>query len=352
VKDALAALTYDKEFWTDEVDRLSDDADRFDDAQAVRMLLRAVRIVRIEAPEDPRLEELLKRIFVKDIDEPSANFMYETLLATANRWEELEKHHLRRADKAVDHAGRIEALRTFALEWVQRFKDKDRGAKFFAAALQATASNGASAMRSIVAAFTLLRQVKGDTAGEWSQLLDLADLVIDRITNGEERLFLAIQAGHIAFDKVNDLGRAKKYFSIAAGIEPQNPNVQDFVQLVGEELPMASGSMPVIPVQKDDSGAARAEADRQAADAAEAQALEERAQGRREGSRGSSRSRREGSRGSSRSSREGGRGQGSDREGSRRSSRGRQGSSGEGSGRQGSSRQGGSSGSSSCGDAS
>src|SRR5512143_3509325 len=131
VKDALAAVTYDSEFWTDEVDRLSDDADRFDDAQCVRMLLRAARIVRLEAPEDPRLEELLKRIFVKDIDEPSANFMYETMLATANRWEELEKHHLRRADRSGDHGKRIEALSTFALEWVQRFKDKERGAKFF-----------------------------------------------------------------------------------------------------------------------------------------------------------------------------------------------------------------------------
>src|SRR5258705_5647796 len=83
VKDALAAVTYDPEFWGDEVDRLSDDADRFDDATCVRMLVRAARIVRIEAPDDARLEELLKRIFAKDIDEPSANFMYETLLSSA-----------------------------------------------------------------------------------------------------------------------------------------------------------------------------------------------------------------------------------------------------------------------------
>src|SRR6476620_4027601 len=102
VKDALAAVTYDQEFWTDEVDRLSDDADRFDDAQCVRMLVRAARIVRIEAPDDPRLEELLKRVFVKDIDEPSANFMYEMLLSGTDRWDDLEKHHYRRAERAPD----------------------------------------------------------------------------------------------------------------------------------------------------------------------------------------------------------------------------------------------------------
>src|SRR5512143_3773473 len=140
VKEALAAVTnYDPEFWADEVDRLADDADRFDDAQCIRMLLRAARIVRIEAAEDPRLEELLKRIFAKDIDEPSANFMYETLLATSNRWNDLEKHQLRRAERAPHHGARVEALRMFALEWVQRFKDKDRGAKFFETALKATA---------------------------------------------------------------------------------------------------------------------------------------------------------------------------------------------------------------------
>src|SRR5438105_13950643 len=248
VKDALAAVTYDSEFWSDEVDRLADDADRFDDATCVRMLVRAARIMRLEAPNDgERLEELLKRILAKDINEPTANFLYETLLATSMRWEDLERHQLRRAERAPDHAARVEILRKFALEWVQRWKDKDRGAKFFDSALKSAATNGASPMRSIVAAFTLLRQVQGER-GEWKQLLELADVVIDRIPAGEDKLFIAIQAGGVAFDKVNDIARAKKYFSIAASIEPQNPNVQDFVQAVGvDELPgVAAGSMPKI----------------------------------------------------------------------------------------------------------
>jgi tetratricopeptide (TPR) repeat protein len=250
VKDALAALTYDAEGWSDTVDMLSDDAESHDDATCVRMLLRAARIVKIEAPDDPeRLEELLKRIFVKDLDEPSANFMFETLLAAAQRWDDLERHQMRRVERATDHAKKVETLRMFALEWLQRWKDKDRGAKFFDAALKATASNGASTMKSVIAAFTLLKQVHGDK-GEWNQLLDLADAVLERV-GADDRLFIALQCGHIAFDKTNDLERAKKYFAIAAAIEPQNPNVQDFVSVAGE-LPMAAGSMPTIPVQKDE----------------------------------------------------------------------------------------------------
>src|SRR6185295_18259852 len=112
VKDALAAVNYDPEFWTDEVERLTDEAVRFDESTSVRMLVRAARILRIEAPEDSRFEEVLKRVLAKDIEEPSTNFLYETLLSGTNRWDELEAHHRRRAERAPDHKKKIEALRT------------------------------------------------------------------------------------------------------------------------------------------------------------------------------------------------------------------------------------------------
>ncbi|MBC8070565.1 MAG: hypothetical protein IAG13_19695, partial [Deltaproteobacteria bacterium] len=236
VKDALAAVNYDPEFWTDEVERLTDEAERFDESTSVRMLVRAARILRLEAPEDERLEELLKRVLAKDIDEPSSNFLYETLLSGTNRWDELESHHKRRAERAPDHGKKIEALRTFGLEWVQRFKDRDRGARFFDAALRATASNGAVPMRSVVAAFTLLRQVQGER-GEWTQLLDIAELLLEHPSGlaHEDLLYIAIQAGQIAFDKSNDLARARRFFATAAAIEGHNPSVQDFVDAVGLE---------------------------------------------------------------------------------------------------------------------
>jgi tetratricopeptide (TPR) repeat protein len=254
VKDALAAVSYDPEFWTDEVERLTDEAERFDETTSVRMLVRAARILRIEAPEDVRLEEVLKRVLAKDINEPSINFLYETLLSATNRWDELEAHHQRRADRAPDHTRKIEALRTFGLEWVQRFKDRDRGAKFFDAAIRATVSNGAAPMRSVVAAFALLRQVLGDR-GEWIQLLDLAASLLERPPGtsgigGEDQLYIAIQAGQIAFDKTNDIDRARTFFVTAARIEPQNPSVQDFIAAVGfgdddqGSMPTAAGSMP------------------------------------------------------------------------------------------------------------
>ena len=258
VRDALAAVTYDPESWADAVDLLSDEADTKDEPTAIRMLLRAARIQRLENPEDKdgRLEELVKRILAKDIDEPSANFLFETLLAQTNRWDELEAHHKRRADRSGDHAKRVDALRTFGLEWVQRFKDRDRGAKFFDAALKATASNGTSTMRSVVAAFSLLRQVYGER-NEWLPILDVADALLDKLPDSEDRLFVAVQAGQIAFDKANDLSRARRYFAAAARIAPTNPSVQDFMAAIGlEPDAIAAGSMPMPAVKEEPSAPA------------------------------------------------------------------------------------------------
>jgi tetratricopeptide (TPR) repeat protein len=274
VQDALRALDYDPEFWTDAIDDILEKADKLDDTLAIRSLVRAARILRIEAAEDPRLETVLGKIFAKDIDEPSANFIYETLLSGASRWDELEAHHRRRAEAAPNHIKKVEALRTFGLEWVQRFKDRDRGAKFFDAAIRATASNGASPMKSVVAGFTLLRQVMGDR-NEWDGLLDIAETVLGRLS-GEDRLYVAVQAGHIAFDKVNDIARARKFFGIAAGVESQNPHVQDFIAAVGlDPEPSAAGSLPTMPAVDDSAARAMRDAeDREDAEASAAAAAQ------------------------------------------------------------------------------
>src|SRR6185369_12459513 len=77
-------------------------------------------------------------------------------------------------------------------------------------------------------------QVHGER-GEWTPLLDIADALLDRPSgpDSEDKLYIAIQAGQIAFDKANDIERAQRFFAAAARIEPQNPSVQDFIAAVG-----------------------------------------------------------------------------------------------------------------------
>ena len=171
--------------------------------------------------------------------------------STANRWDDLERHQMRRADRAADHsdadrpAAHVRARVGAALQGQgSRREVLRRGAR------RRRRSNGASRdaldRRGVHAASSGARRY-ARRVGAAARPRRRGDR-----SHPERRrasLFLAIQAGHIAFDKVNDLARAKKYFAIAASIEPQNPNVQDFVQLVGpEEMPIAAGSMPSIPV--------------------------------------------------------------------------------------------------------
>ncbi|HVV88622.1 MAG TPA: hypothetical protein VHE35_36510, partial [Kofleriaceae bacterium] len=233
VKDALAALNYEPEFWQDEVERLVESAGDEEPATAARMLLRAARILRIEAPDDPRYEATLKRIFEYDLDEPSANAMYEALLAAGQRWDEIAAHHERR----IQHAGalpeQIERARSYALVWIQRFKDRERAATFFGKALLGATSNGSGAtMRSIPAAFTLLKQVLG-ARGEWRLLVDRAEAILSHLTDESDRLFVSNLAGVVSWRELQDVDRARKFFAIAHAIEPTAPDVVDFDQSEG-----------------------------------------------------------------------------------------------------------------------
>ena len=226
VKDALAAANYDPEAWMEDVERLTEESERSDSVLAARMLLRAARIVRLEDPDNELYEKLLKQSLANDPQNDSANFLYEALLSGRETWDELEEHHGKRIYAAAEDAEKAELARVFALEWVQRFHDRERAAKFFAQAIAHSTQNGASSLTSMVAAFSLFKDTFG-ARKEWQQILDLADKVVDRI-DGDQRLFVALQSGLIAWKELADVDKAKEYFKIVGELEPESPHLSDF----------------------------------------------------------------------------------------------------------------------------
>ena len=62
LRDAMAAAQYDREFWSDSVERLCSEAENADAETAARMLLRAARILHAETPDDPRIEEMVRKV--------------------------------------------------------------------------------------------------------------------------------------------------------------------------------------------------------------------------------------------------------------------------------------------------
>ncbi|MEZ4399395.1 MAG: tetratricopeptide repeat protein [Kofleriaceae bacterium] len=239
VKDALAALRYDPEFWLDEVERLTAEAAKFDDVTGARMLLRAARILRIEAPDDPSLEQTLRAALDKDLHEPSANVMLEALLAAGGRLDELEAHHERRAQAIAAPSERADLYRAFALAWLQRFKERDRAARFAAKAMACVAHNGARPTRSVVATYAILLAELGER-GAWDELVSLGELALGHL-EPEDRLFVAVTAGRAAWKQLGDVERARRQFAAAAAVQADAPDVLEFVAANGPvDAPAAS----------------------------------------------------------------------------------------------------------------
>ena len=258
VRDALAAAEYDPEDWIDAVERLSADAAKFDSQTGARMLLRAARIVHLETPDDILYEKLLKQVLQNDPQNESANFLYESLLSRQERWEELEKHHEGRA-YAAQEGHQAELYRQFALEWVQRFKDRERAARFFAKAIESSSSNGAAAnggMKSIVAGFSLLRESSA-ARNEWQSFLGLADAALSRAMPDEQRLFVATQAGLVAWKEVGDTERARGFFALVRGVEPNSPDLEDFEKEAGQAVVKAAEAAPPTEKEKPATGKRR-----------------------------------------------------------------------------------------------
>ncbi|MBK9030356.1 MAG: hypothetical protein IPL61_03295 [Myxococcales bacterium] len=232
VKDAVAALQCDPEFWIDEVERLTGDSAKFDDATAARMLLRAARILRLEAPDDPSFEATLRAILTKDIQEPSANVMLEAALVGAERLDEIEALHEARAQATPAGTERADRYRMFALVWLTRFKDRERAARFAERALANVALvNGGPPGRSIVAPYAMLAAYLGER-GDWKRVVELAERGLGHV-EAEDRLFLAIYAGRTLWKELGDIDGARRFFLEAQAVEADAPDVLDFASAHG-----------------------------------------------------------------------------------------------------------------------
>ena len=228
VRDALAAAHYDREEWISEIEKLKVLAEKADPTTAARMCLRAARILNMEMPDDVEYELMLNRVLTNDPQNESANYLFEAVLAKKQRWDELHKHQDKRAFAAASEIDRAALYRKYALEWIQRYKDRERGAVFFTKALEAAYQNGADTMTGHVAALTLLREILG-ARKEWGKILALTDQALAAQLGDDEKLYAGLLAGVIAWKELGDLPRARAYFERVKQIEPQNPVLAEFM---------------------------------------------------------------------------------------------------------------------------
>jgi golgin subfamily B member 1 len=242
IKDALAAASYDAEDWISEVERLAAEADKAqqsDTAKAARICLRAARILHVEMQDDPAYEQMLRRVLTFDPQNESANYLYEALLAKQQRMDELAAHHEKRAYAAADEGDRAILYRRFGMEWAQRFNNRERGAQFFAKALEAAYENGADELPSQLAAFALLREILG-ARKEWGKLLALTDQALAAKLGDDVKLGAATIAAAVAWKELGDPARAKLYFDRIKQIAPESALLADFEAQQGSGTPATS----------------------------------------------------------------------------------------------------------------
>ena len=278
--DAVAATRYDREDWLSEAERLMESARRMQDSNpqmAARVFLRAARIFHFESKSDPQFEECLRAVVALLPQHEMANFLLEKVLAEQGRFDEIVAIEDRRIDSLPTDQAKIDLAKRIGTMWQLRWKDKERGARFYGRALTLTYRGQVDAAKSFaghLAAFSLLRDVYAPK-NEFEPLLNYAELGRFAPMSDEERAALMVQAGRLAWRDMNDPGRAKSYFAEVQRVFPENEELNAFIAEYGDPSvePAAEEAAAPVPVPVEDVAPAE-EAVAEAAPAEEAPAAE------------------------------------------------------------------------------
>jgi tetratricopeptide (TPR) repeat protein len=242
ISDAIAAANYDKEEWLAEVERLTHQAEKSDSNLAARIWLRIARIYRLEQITDDAYVDALTKVVQNEPQHTQANFLLEGVLGQHKRFDEIEKLHERRVFACADESEQAELARRFASMWALRWNDTDRAALFYRQALEkfyGDAVGQGAIFPGHLAAFSFVKEIAG-RKGEWSPLLQLADLGMRAGLGDDEVAVLATQAGLISWKEIHDEERARGYFDRVQSIDPQSEDLQAFLsQLSGDGRPTA-----------------------------------------------------------------------------------------------------------------
>ena len=213
-------LSVDAASQADRIDELvSDAAERSDVAERARLLIRAARIARRFAA--PRHEELLLLAYQADRGDRQTAALYEELLASDGRLDEV----MSRQVELLDAAGGLERSRLalrFGARWATRHQDLARAAELFERAVRADPSNDA--------AFASLVELWGAQEGSAGKLLALAEELVESAGAPD---FVLAAAGKASWRMLGDIERAGSWFARLAPVAPNHPELRAYEAWLG-----------------------------------------------------------------------------------------------------------------------
>ena len=226
IQDALGTVGYDDD-WRSELDRLIAIGEDAEDADAgARVSLRAARVLRMEAPEDERYEQLLQRTLYYDPYNESAHQLLDALYASAGRWDDLEEleHQLVRAFPGADEQAAL--CQRFSFGWIARGQH-DRAAAWCWRAIEL------GRLVYPIAGLTMLRGLYASRR-DWDRLLSAVDALMATPLDEDADVHTSLLGGTIAWKAKNDLARAGVYFERVRRVALDSPLVVDFDDAVAD----------------------------------------------------------------------------------------------------------------------
>jgi tetratricopeptide (TPR) repeat protein len=219
IQDALGTVGYDDD-WRAEIERLMAIGEEPDATYGARVALRAARIIKMEAPDDPRYERLLQRVLAHDPYDESAHMLLDGLYATQQRWDDLEdlQATLMQAFPGADEQAAL--CQRFSFSWIARGQH-DRAAAWCWRAIEL------GRLVYPIAGLTMLRGIYGP-ARQWERLLAAIDALLGTPLDEDAAVHAALLGGTIAWKAIHDRERAAGYFARVRQVAVDSLLVIDF----------------------------------------------------------------------------------------------------------------------------
>ncbi len=185
--------------------------------------MRAARIARRFAPDE--VEGMLTQAYVSHFQNVSAVALLENLLVESGRTETILRIQRQVLD-SLPERNKVEAFLAFGARWALRHQNVEVAGQFLLEALRRSPD--------LSQVLIYLREHADEWPTGYDGLLAVVDRVFEKsISSADTRGTLAV-AGLIAWQDLNDAGRARSYLSRLARIDPDHPAILPFIRIHGE----------------------------------------------------------------------------------------------------------------------
>ncbi len=224
-QEALSMIQLYKEHWESIVAKYLEEAEHaavHDRELAAALFNAAAKIIWKRDPQEPMVENHLRRSLEVEPRNPQANAIYERLLIQQQRFKELVSHLKKRADIATTKEERVEAFLAAGDVLLRDLGDVEGAVKRFKRALILDPINP-RIRRALEQVF--IQQE------DWNALIRHYDETLHCAEEKNEIVEMLVRIGRLYHEKLNQSDKAEVYFRRVRNLAPMHPEMQKFYRI-------------------------------------------------------------------------------------------------------------------------